>query len=129
MGKKAKTKFPTKAQLNALNIHNGHNLADLTKDKLFISFTPASTGRGGRSAHFRVSHIGYQSDPTAHFLDYGCKTFTVWGGKAGREKVLVDVIAWTNAKYGEREWVKDPFGSYQDAQVIALAWEKVEAAK
>jgi hypothetical protein len=62
-------------------------------------------------------------------MDYGNKKFTVWGGKEGREKVIAEVIAWTDARYGKREWVKDPFGSYQDARVIPLVWKYIEDAK
>lgn len=118
MSIKAKTKFPTKTQLHTVGIHNPHNIASLTPDKLFISWTPSSA-RGGYPAFFQIAHIGDSSDPKA---DYGHKMFRLLGGKEGREKGLAEAIVWANARYGVREWVKDPFGSYQDARAIALVW-------
>ena len=110
---KVKTKFPTKAQMNAVGIHNGHNLASLTSFKLYIEFTPAWTGRSSRCARFHVMHIGFNTDPQAHWQDYG--KFS----RNEREAKLAEAIA----------WVKDPFGSYQDANVIPLVWAIVEGAK
>ena len=125
---KPKTKFPTKSQMHTVNVTNGHDLAALTPLKLYIEFKPSYSGCGGSSAKFQVIHIGHETDPKAHWSDYGNKTFDIWNTK-DKEGKLAEAIAWTNEKFGQREWVKDPFNSYQDASAIALVWELLERGK
>lgn len=125
-----RTKIPTKKQLEELNIHNPHNLASLTAQKVFISWSPQMTGRAYRPAHYAVVHIGHKTDPGGHWMDDGHKTFSIYGGEGkDKESRLQQSIAWANEKFGARVWVRDPWGSYQDPSVIGLAWSALKAKK
>lgn len=125
---KYRQRFPTKVQLRAVQITNGYNLCELLDEpKVFISFSPAMTGGASQFAKFQVIRVGYRTDPKAHWADNGNKTFDIF--THGKEQALADAIEWTDAKYGKRDWVKDPFGDYQDNRLIALAWVKVDAVK
>jgi hypothetical protein len=124
----ARKKFPTKTQLATAGIINAHQLADLQSEpKVYVSFAASDNGRGGTGAKFQVIRIGYITDPKAHFLDRGRKTFTVFGFPT-KEAAAHAACEWAEARYGKREWVRDPFGSYQDVRVIGLAWAAVDAA-
>ena len=79
---KTPKRFPTKNQMRDLRecIANSHNLASLTDQKVYISWSPQMSGRAYR---------------------------------------------WADKKFGKREWVRDPFGSYQDPQALERVWALV----
>jgi|ERR1700721_1389691 len=121
-------KFPTKARMEVARIHNSHNIANLTEQKIWICFSPADYDRGGYgSAHYSVIHIGYKTDPDGPWYNHGNKTFLSLS--KSKEEILPEAIIWTNEKFGSREWVRDPWGSYQDASALELAWAQVKAAE
>jgi hypothetical protein len=120
---KIRTKFPTKAILQSLGITNPITLGNAFVDRIVIHFSPSSASqRGGRGAYFSVHYKGRVTDPGAHWMDYGHKVFSVEGS---RNTALAKAIEWTNEKYGEREWIRDPWGSYQDQRTIAAVWALV----
>ena len=118
-------KFPTKRLMEEAKIHNSHNIASLTKDKIFICFTPAMTGRGSFPAGYSIVHIGHKTDPKGHWRDYGDKTFNI-GGRADKEEALAEAIAWANERFGKREWVRDPYGSYQEESAIEAVLSEIK---
>jgi hypothetical protein len=129
-------KFPTKNQLRAIHTKqspygfvNGWDLAkEFSPDKVFISYTPALTGRGYMPPKFTIHHIGYKTDPNGPWYDYGNKTFDVIFRKE-EEAALVQAIEWADNRYGKREWVRDPFGNYQDKIVLDKVWVLVKESK
>jgi hypothetical protein len=123
---KVRTKFPTKAAMKAVGVFNPRNLASTCEDDVCIHFSASDTkGRATRAARYSVHRKNEKTDPkNAHWMDYGYKAFSVFG--AGKEKALAEAIAWTDAKYGKRVWVRDPWGSYQDERTIAAVWALID---
>lgn len=52
-----------------------------------------------------------------HHLDMGSKTFA-YRGRDGVKKAFLDAQLWASEKFGVKEWVRDPFGSYGDKEYI-----------
>ena len=121
-------KFPTKKQMAEVGVHNPHNLVSLTEQKVAIYWSPQITGRGYRCAHYAVIHLGFQTAPGGPWYENGNKTFNVLF-ETTKEKALAEAIAWTNKRYGAREWVRDPWGSYQDPSVVGLVHALIKKAK
>jgi hypothetical protein len=123
-------KFPTKKQMHALKecITNSWNLAELTDQKVFISWAPQIVGRWYRPANFAVVHIGHKTDPKGHWQNDGHKSFYIYDGDTRDSRVL-EAIAWADKKFGKRTWVRDPFGSYQDLQALNCVWDLVKESK
>lgn len=44
-------------------------------------------------------------------------------------EALVKAIAWADANYGKREWIRDPFGNYQDKKVLDIVWALVRQSE
>lgn len=77
--------MPTQKEFNDLHIFNGHQVAQLAGDKVFISYAGPDYRRGGRGgAEVRVYGMGFNTDPEAPHYHHGTKTFYVhnFGGKA-----------------------------------------------
>jgi hypothetical protein len=51
------------------------------------------------------------------WYDYGAKSFS-YSGVASRKEALAEAIAWASERFGIKNWAKDPFGSYGDAEYI-----------
>lgn len=82
-----------------------------------ISYSPAQTGRGYKSACWHVIRKHFATDPDAHWRDYGKKTFPV-RGREEKKPQLEAAMEWASAKYGVREWAKTPFGAYAPAEFV-----------
>ena len=121
---KTPKRFPTKDQMRAAKVFNCWELSQLGPDKLHVSFTPQEVGRMTRCAQYQVIRVGYKTDPKAHWLDYGNKTFSCYGTK-DKDETRLAAIAWADGRYGTREWIRDPWGSWQDARVLPTIWELV----
>lgn len=79
------------------------------------------------SAKFTIHHIGHKTDPNASWYDYGNKAFHVAFKK--KEEALAQAIEWADNRYGKREWVRDPFGNYQNKIVLDRVWALVRESK
>jgi len=121
-----KMKFPTKKTMREGGIFNPWQIASLTKDKLHISFSPQHLGRGGHGAHYQVIKIDKKTDPNGPWYNYGHKTFPVGGDKP---KAFSDAVKWANENFGERDWVKDPWGGMQDSSAVELVRAEVREDK
>lgn len=82
-----------------------------------ILYTAAERGRGYRSACWRISRKGYETDPKAHWRDYGNKTLNVYEG-AGKESQRLAAIKWASNRYGVTEWSRTPFGAYAPSAFV-----------
>ncbi len=107
----------SKDALRAIGIFNGHNAMTAAKaagydgPDILLTYAPTDTGRGGRSAYWRVSSLSHKTDPDGHWQDYGHKTFTVWGTGTHAEiktRTLKSAQEWAAARYGVTEWAKVP---------------------
>lgn len=83
----------------------------------FISYTPAETGRGYKSANWQIARKNFITDKEAHWRDYGKKTFSVYR-REEKAAQLEAALAWASERYGVTEWVKTPFGSYAPAAFV-----------
>jgi len=118
MQKKNKDKVNlTKEILNNIQIYNSHGIAEKAGNKLFISFTSAETGRASRPAKWSVYGMGFVTDPHAHFLDMGNKTFTV-GRRDEKEPMRLEAVKWVKEKYNIDLTDRDAWGHYHPAGTL-----------
>jgi hypothetical protein len=101
----------TKSLLYKYRISNGWNLTVAARNKLYISFLPSDTGRGGHSAKWQVIGLGFNTDDKAWWGDYGRKTFNI-NGRDDKEPKLKKAIAWVKETYGLNITDKDVFGDW-----------------
>jgi hypothetical protein len=114
--------MPTKLQRRKeraaeLRIHSMHNI--LTRYQVAhpaqkmppgITFHAATTGMASMSARFRVVRPGFRTDPDpgGATLDYGQKTFLVYG-REHRSEAQGNAVEWATARYKiEGGWTKVP---------------------
>lgn len=127
---KKREKFPTKGKIREAKIFNSWELARLlpaAADQFYISFQPNTYGRGGQSANFHVIHTRIKTDPQGHWMDNGHKSFLIF--TKDKEATRLEAIEWANQRFGARDWVRDPFGSYQQRAVLDAAWQAVDKLK
>jgi len=110
----------TKAQWRGAEVYNPHNLCSLGEGKVYISYRPRGDSRSCIVPGWMVHGIGFSTDPTAHWMDYGSKSFSSWG-RESKIAAFSDAKAWASAKFGIKSWVRDPFGGWQNAKVFARA--------
>ena len=99
----------TKKQWSERGIHNPHNIAARSSGVL-IYYRPRETGRASRCTAWQVVQIGKRTDPKAHWMDYGHKTFMVFSDS--KEAVFEKAKAFALEKFGFAEWERDPWGSW-----------------
>lgn len=91
--------------LNALGIHNDHNLVSrfgTPKKDVFINYFSPERARCGGAQVISPSH---QTRPNEHWRDYGRMTFT-----GRRTDSLAEAVEWASKTYGITEWSASPFG-------------------
>ena len=98
-------------------------------DRIVIFRQTQITGRGYQSPAWQVARYkngqSIVTDPDTTWYNYGKKTFSLssLNQKKGeaigvfRARILAEAIAWANAKYGEREFVKNRMGDYVEREV------------
>ncbi|MDD5354675.1 MAG: hypothetical protein PHF95_05745 [bacterium] len=96
------------AALDRIRIHNSHNIAVTTGEKLYIGYIRGDKWSGAR---WSVIGIKVQTDPTAHWKDMGNKTFPVWT-KEEKEEKLQEAKNWVKQKYGIDITEKDVWGGW-----------------
>lgn len=101
----------------AHQIYNSHGICERGGGRVFLSYTPQGDGRSLVYPHWSVVGVKHNTDPSAHWMHYGCKTFS---GKL-RSHAFDEAKAWASGKYGIKEWRRDPFGGWQDAEVLKRA--------
>ena len=98
-------------QLRAAGFFNSHGIATWAGANglpdVWVQYDPAVDGRMARSAAWRVHRPGHVTDPTAHWMDHGSKTFTVSGIKS-RERMKLAALEWASERYGIAEWSPIP---------------------
>jgi len=127
-GGEAVKKFPSKNKMHQIGVLNSYDIAELGRGKVFISWSPQMLDRGYEPAKYQVIHIGYHTNPKAPWYDYGHQTFNLFQYERDRDKTARAAMAWADKKMGKREWVRDPFGSYQDARALEAVIEKMKKA-
>jgi hypothetical protein len=118
----------TKATLNTINIHNPHNLRKAGGGQIVIVYNPAVIGRMARFAKWRVIEIKGGVDSLGLWGSYRCQTFDVCHRKQ-KEPQRLAALAWATENYEIAEWVRDPFGGYQEAAVIEKVKEIIKQGK
>ena len=123
----------TKAILREHHIFNPHNLCTAGGGKIFIGYSPQVTGRAYRSAKWQIIGSTFKTDPTGHWTDYGHKTFNPSRFANGNEshhqakaKALEAAKLWASEKYGITHWERDPFGDWQELEVMNRVRKLVE---
>lgn len=97
----------------AIRVFNSHEVCDLGGGTIYLSYHPRDE-RGCSPAKWLVNGINHSPDPKSHWADYGSKSFI---GKM-RSPAFGEAKAWASEKYGIKEWARDPFGGWQDAEVL-----------
>lgn len=112
-----------------LSIFSPHNACKFAKERggtgVYLGYRTQVAGRGFISAAWQVVGINFETNPDAHFQDYGAKTFTV-GLKRDRATAEQEAREWAAEKYGITEWVKVPglpgaLFAKRDAEIIKAA--------
>jgi hypothetical protein len=99
----------------ANRIFNSYGICEAGGGTAYISYTPAGTGRDIRCAKWSVIGVsGHKPDPKGPWYDQGNKAFI---GKM-RSPAFEEAKAWASEKYGIKAWLKDPWGGWQDAEVL-----------
>lgn len=101
----------TKKTLIENKIFNPYDIAEITQEKIFISFTPADTGRIGHSAHWQITGIGFKTDPTEAWYNYGNKTFDIYSRK-DKDPQLEEAKTWAKEHYGLEFSERDVWGNW-----------------
>lgn len=96
-------------------IYNSHNFCTAGGGKVLIMYRPHDRGRGGQCAAWQVAGVYFSTDRRAYWRDYGCKTFVC--DSTNRDAKLDEAKRWATEEYGITEWVRDPFGGWQDKRV------------
>lgn len=107
---------PTKALLSErLRIHNPWGFCEQGGGRVYVNTQSATTGRAAMSARVQVIGLREKTNPSGWWGDCGHKTWNVSRDtKAAR---IEQAKAWASERYGITEWVRDPFGGWQDARV------------
>jgi hypothetical protein len=118
---------PTKPELKAkLSIFNPHDFCRVGGGRVWICYLAQTTGRGSMPARWQVAGVGgIRTDPSGPWYNYGAKTFVC--NSASRNAQLDAAKKWAGEKYGITEWVRDPFGDWQDAKVYAEVIRRMAA--
>lgn len=106
-------------QLRKLGVYNSSNFCTAGSGKVSIAYIPQDTGRGGHGSMWRIHGNGFNTDPKAHWMDYGNKTLSCH--RDNRAERLEEAKMWAAERYGITEWKRDVFGGWQDKRV----WDKV----
>jgi hypothetical protein len=114
-------KIPSKPKLRLAGITNPWGLCVLGGGRVYIDHRSAGTCI---SAAWMVYGVKGGTDPKGPWYNYGNKSFSSYGDKG---KALAEAKEWATEKYGTLDWVRDPFGAWQDARVVARAVEKLKA--
>lgn len=104
----------TKNQLKPLSVYNAFGYAS---GRVYIDYHAGQSGRGATYPKWVVVHGKKDTDPEAHFLDYGRKVFTV-NCRANKEPELIKCKDWASQKYGIKAWTKTPFGTWMEADFV-----------
>lgn len=115
-------KFPTRTKLRELRVFNSFELCKRGGSKIHVSYM--KSGNGSYSG-WLVYGTGFVTDPKgALVLLHGNTKFT--GGLKADQ--LQEALKFAS-KWGGEEWVRDPWGAYQPAKVLAWARQAVKEAK
>lgn len=108
----------TRKRLNEAGFVNDHDLATAAATLglvgVFVDYRPPEDGRITIAAAWQVIRPGFQTDPKAHWSDYGRKTFTIpWGQvREQKDSMRSEAIAWASQRYrlDPEDWLPSPFG-------------------
>jgi hypothetical protein len=112
----------TKTLLRERKIYNSHGICTAGNGKVFLSYYPAEARMCRCSKWVVIGINGHEPDPEAHWPNYGAKTFI---GKM-RSTALEEAKQWAGKKYGIKDWARDPFGDWQDVQVLDRVKENMQ---
>lgn len=98
----------TKSKLRERGIVNCYDFCRAGGGRVWLNYRSRDKVR---RAAWQVIGVGFATDPKAPWFDYGCKTF--------RGKIADEAKRWAGERYSITEWVRDPFGGWQDARVYA----------
>jgi hypothetical protein len=95
------------------HVFNSHNLCREFGGRIYVDFSRES-GRGGRGSFCQVIGIREKTEDTpGNWMNSGRETFN------GKKNITVpQAKEWAGKKYAIAEWGTDPFGGYQDIEVL-----------
>lgn len=122
--------------LKSIGCTNAYDVASLARrhglPDVFLNYRSVQRGRGYRPAAWQVMRASEKTDPGAFWMDYGNKTFNIFGN-GEKEASLAAAEAWAAERYGVTEWVKVPGvfggGALFPAEVGVLVKRLIKEAK
>lgn len=89
-----------------------YNPYEFYGEKPYISFSPAQP-HSCIVSRWAVHKRGLNLSES--WYDHGAQTFSVYGDK---QKALLKAQIWATGLFGIKEWTRDPYGSYGDAEYV-----------
>lgn len=96
--------------LRAKRVFNSHELVGHGGVYLYYINPPYRDPAPRRT---QVVRVGYRNDPNGAWWDHGSKSFV-----GPRKESLPKAIEWAKKHYGIKEFKRDPFGNYVDAELL-----------
>ena len=98
-------------QMRKVGVHNSNAFAG--KGNVYISYNSGNS-RACQPSRWQVHRPGFKTDSTAHWMDYGSKSFL------GRKQsgAFDEAKEWASERYGIKEWARTPFGDWMDAEFV-----------
>ena len=118
-------KRPTKAMLRAAGLFNEHLVAKDGPEPQVMIWYLGHEGRSWADPGWRVSRVGYKTDPGGPFPNQGDKVFYVFN-RTQKLPQLAAAQAWAGERYGVTAWERSTYGSYHPAGTIAAAMRTKE---
>jgi hypothetical protein len=106
------------------HVCNSYDICRLFGGVIYISYHAAVHGRCSSSAKWVVVGAGIRTDPGGPWYNYGNKTFL--GRKDSKERE--EAFRWASETYKVKDWARDPWGNWQDAEVMKRAIGKIKQA-
>lgn len=99
-----------------------HNICEFYGNEPYVVYYPRQIGRGGSSPRWAARKA--DKNLSEAWYDYGARTFLVWNDK---KKALAEAQAFVTDKFGVKEFARDPFGGYGEANFVKARIKEILA--
>ncbi len=115
----------TKKILAQCHIFNAYDIAKFQDEpKVFITYSPSTTGLGAQYAHWTIARIGFKTDLDGQWPNYN-KEFAVTC-RENKEPMRLEALEWSSERYNIDEWERSPFNSYHPKGTMDKVVENIK---